>query len=163
MESKKSKFFVKDVRDNIGIFPFFTSGESILKFNTFLIDGRYCFLNTGGNADVKFHIGKAAYSTDTWCISAINNMTDYLFLFLHIHKEEINQKYFQGTGLKHLQKDMLKQKEVYIPTEEELNNFNKVIQPIFNSISLNKQENEVLRSCIDTLLPLLMNNQVTID
>ena len=38
-----------------------------------MVDGRNSFLNTGGNAAVKFYIGEAAYSTDTWCITANQN------------------------------------------------------------------------------------------
>ncbi|UKI23783.1 MAG: hypothetical protein L6V88_05230 [Anaerotruncus sp.] len=41
-----------------------------MKWNEPFVDGRNCFLNTGGNADVKFYVGKAAYSTDTWSVSA---------------------------------------------------------------------------------------------
>ena len=48
----------------------FLSGETILEWKEALVEGRNCFLNTGGNADVKFYVGGAAYSTDTWCISA---------------------------------------------------------------------------------------------
>ncbi|TQC51344.1 hypothetical protein E1I18_03075 [Mycoplasmopsis mucosicanis] len=163
LESDKSKIQVGDAKNCIGQYPFFTSGTSILTWNEYFVDGRYCFLNTGGNADVKFYAGKSAYSTDTWCIYTNNNMTDYMYLLLLTLKEELNKKYFQGTGLKHLQKDLLKNKDIYIPTEIELSNFNNIIEPLFNNISKNTSEIEKLVGLRDFLLPLLMNGQAKID
>lgn len=161
-EADKSNVQVSDAKNCIGQYPFFTSGTSILTWNKYFVDGRYCFLNTGGNADVKFYVGKSSYSTDTWCIYTNNDMTDYLYLLLFAIKEELNKKYFQGTGLKHLQKDLLKNKDIYIPTENELFNFNNMVKPMFDNISRNKMEIEKLVSLRDFLLPLLMNAQATI-
>lgn len=162
-EADKSKVQVGDAKICIGQYPFFTSGASILTCNEYFVDGRYCFLNTGGNANVKFYVGKSAYSTDTWYIYTNNNMTDYLYLLLSTLKEELNKKYFQGTGLKHLQKDLLRNKDIYIITEAELYNFNNIIEPLFDSISKNIREIEKLVSLCDFLLPLLMNSQATIE
>ncbi|MBT1345212.1 restriction endonuclease subunit S [Mycoplasma bovis] len=162
-EFEKSKIFVKDAKGKKGKYPFYTSGDSILEFDRFLVDGRYCFLNTGGNADIKFYAGKASYSSDTWCIYSEHKMTDYLYLLLHTAKEEINTKYFEGTSLKHLQKELLKKKAIYIPTEIEISNFNRKIVPVLSAISANNSENWALTNYKNTLLPLLMNGQVTIE
>ncbi|AJR12000.1 Type I restriction modification DNA specificity domain [Mesomycoplasma dispar] len=162
-EAEKSKILVGQAKTCNGKYPFFTSGSSILSWDKYFVDGRYCFLNTGGNADVKFYVGKSAYSTDAWCISANNNMADYLYLLLLTIKEELGKKYFKGTSLKHLQKELLKQKEIYIPTNSELLFFNKVIQPMFDLISKNTKETLNLIGIRDFLLPLLMNGQVEIN
>ncbi|MHA0297340.1 restriction endonuclease subunit S [Mesomycoplasma ovipneumoniae] len=163
LEATKSNVQVGDAKNCIGQYPFFTSGASILTWNKYFVNGRYCFLNTGGNADVKFYVGKSSYSTDTWCIYTKNDMNDYLYLLLLTIKEELNKKYFQGTGLKHLQKYLLINKDIYIPTESELFNFNNIVKPIFDNISSNKRETEKLTTLRDYLLPLLLNGQVTIE
>lgn len=142
MENEKSKVQVGEAKTSDGDYPFFTSGEAILSWDYPFVEGRNCFLNTGGNADVKFYVGKAAYSTDTWCITGKDNKADYLYLLLKSIKPELDQKFFQGTGLKHLQKPLLKDRPIYIPTEQELNSFNKQIQPMFNIISENTRENQ---------------------
>ena len=67
-EAEKSSIQVGEAKISNGKYPFFTSGSTILKWNEPFVDGRNCFLNTGGNADVKFYVGKAAYSTDTWSV-----------------------------------------------------------------------------------------------
>ena len=158
-ENPKSTIPVGDAKNSCGDFPFFTSGENILRWNNFLVDGRNIFLNTGGNAGIKFYVGKSAYSTHTWCISA-KNFTDYLYLFLKITEPELNKKFFQGTSLKHLQKDSLKNFAIYIPTENEVAEFNNFICPLFDLISKNFRENNLLERLRDFLLPLLMNGQV---
>ncbi len=163
IEADKSTVQVGEAKTSNGEYPFFTSGATILKWDIPFTDGRNCFLNTGGNADVKFYVGKAAYSTDTWCISAKDTLSDYLYLLLCSIKPELDQKFFQGTGLKHLQKPLLKDRPVYIPEEAELETFNNQIVPMFNIISENTRENQQLIALRDWLLPMLMNGQATIN
>ena len=162
VEADKSSVQVGEAKQSTGEYPFFTSGSAILKWDTPFVNGRNCFLNTGGNADVKFYVGEAAYSTDTWCISSNKNMSDYLYLLLVSIKPELNQKFFQGTGLKHLQKPLLKDRDIYIPDFEELQIFNEQVNPMFNVISENTRENQELIALRDWLLPMLMNGQATI-
>lgn len=161
-EAEKSAIQVGEAKTSNGKYPFFTSGATILKWNEPFVDGRNCFLNTGGNADVKFYVGKAAYSTDTWSISAKSEMSDYLYLMLFSIKPELDQKFFQGTGLKHLQKPLLKDRPIYVPEKLELEAFNRQVMPMFDIISENTRENQQLTSLRDWLLPMLMNGQATI-
>ena len=162
VENEKSRIPVGDAKGKQGIYPFFTSGDAVYKWNDALCDGKFIFLNTGGNADVKFYVGKSAYSTDTWCISFKNNLTEYMYLLLLSMKEELNKKYFQGTGLKHLQKPQLFKMPVYIPSNDELSAFNNAVVNPLATISHNYQENESLKDMRNYLLPLLMNGQITI-
>ena len=161
-EAEKSAIQVGEAKTSNGEYPFFTSGATILKWNEPFVDGRNCFLNTGGNADVKFYVGKAAYSTDTWSISAKSEMSDYLYLMLFSIKPALDQKFFQGTGLKHLQKPLLKDRPIYVPEKLELEAFNRQVMPMFDIISENTRENQQLTSLRDWLLPMLMNGQATI-
>ena len=162
LEQQKSTIQVGDAKEASGSVPFFTSGDAILKWTEPLATGRNCFLNTGGNADVKFYVGDSAYSTDTWCITAKDGTADYLYLLLNSIRIELNLKFFQGTGLKHLQKPLLKERPVYIPSDDELENFNADVQPWLSMISDNIRESEGLIAFRDWLLPMLMNGQVFI-
>ena len=162
VEQPKSPIQVGEAKEASGIVPFFTSGEAILKWPEALATGRNCFLNTGGNADVKFYVGESAYSTDTWCISAKNDMADYLFLLLDSIRIELNLKFFQGTGLKHLQKPLLRDRPIYIPSGDELRDFNIEVKPWLSMISDNIRESEELISLRNWLLPMLMNGQASI-
>ncbi len=159
IENPKSSIMVKNAQKTQDKYPFFTSGDNILFYPKAIIDGRNCFLNTGGNAGIKFYVGKASYSTDTWCICA-NEFSDYLYLLLSSIKIHINQSFFQGTSLKHLQKNLLKKYPIYMPSAHEIKKFNQIIMPLLTLISINTRTSKKLEQIRDFLLPLLLKQQV---
>ncbi|GAA8467593.1 hypothetical protein HpBT249_03320 [Helicobacter pylori] len=159
IENPKSSIMVKNAQKTQNKYPFFTSGDNILSYPKAIIDGRNCFLNTGGNAGIKFYVGKASYSTDTWCICA-NEFSDYLYLLLSSIKTHINQSFFQGTSLKHLQKNLLKKYPIYMPSVHEIKKFNQIIMPLLTLISINTRTSKKLEQIRDFLLPLLLTQQV---
>ncbi|MFP6189730.1 restriction endonuclease subunit S [Helicobacter pylori] len=159
IENPKSSIMVKNAQKTQDKYPFFTSGDNILSYPKSIIDGRNCFLNTGGNAGIKFYVGKASYSTDTWCICA-NEFSDYLYLLLSSIKNHINQSFFQGTSLKHLQKNLLKKYPIYMPSAHEIKKFNQIMMPLLTLISINTRTSKKLEQIRDFLLPLLLKQQV---
>lgn len=159
IENPKSSIMVKNAQKTQDKYPFFTSGDNILSYPKAIIDGRNCFLNTGGNAGIKFYVGKASYSTDTWCIGA-NEFSDYLYLLLSSIKNHINQSFFQGTSLKHLQKNLLKKYPIYMPSAHEIKKFNQIMMPLLTLISINTRTSKKLEQIRDFLLPLLLKQQV---
>lgn len=159
IENPKSSIMVKNAQKTQDKYPFFTSGDNILSYPKAIIDGRNCFLNTGGNAGIKFYVGKASYSTHTWCIGA-NEFSDYLYLLLSSIKNHINQRFFQGTSLKHLQKNLLKKYPIYMPSAHEIKKFNQIIIPLLTLISINTRTSKKLEQTRDFLLPLLLKQQV---
>ena len=161
VESKKSTVQVGEARLHNGNYPFFTSGAEILPYKDYFVDGAYCFLNTGGNADVKFYEGKSAYSTDTWCLSA-NEYSYWLYLYLESIKENMDQLFFSGSGLKHLQKDVFKKQVVCLPNKELIEQFNLIVSKLFKYQSKIIQENKELVALKERLLPLLINGQLNI-
>lgn len=163
IEQPKSNIQVTDAKASMGEIPFFTSGDAVLSWSSPLVDGRNCFLNTGGNAGIKFYVGETAYSTDTWCITSKDDLADYLYLLLDALKPEISKKFFQGTGLKHLQKALLKDRPIYIPSRKEREYFNAMVMPWLSMISDNIKESQQLMTLRDWLLPMLMNGQATAD
>ena len=114
-ERKKSGLKVSDA-SNHGRFPFFTSGEQILWHTEKIVDGENIFLATGGVANVKYYDGETAYSTDTYAIYTDEQThTKYLYFELLNINYYINANYFQGSGLKHLQKKDFKNHILKIP------------------------------------------------
>lgn len=159
-ENKKSKVQVGEAKLSPGKIPFFTSGNKIFGFSEHFVEGVNMFLNTGGNADVKLYVGQAAYSTDTWCIN-FGNHTFFIYLYLLSIKQILNDSFFTGSGLKHLQKNQLKDHLVLYPSKEIIEQFNELASPLFRNISLNYIENQELESLRNYLLPLLINRQAT--
>lgn len=118
-EQPKSKIKVGTAKDNSnGAYLFFTSGESVLNFDKYLVDNKNIYLSTGGNAIVKFYDGKASYSTDTFVVNSNNEdkiKTKYIFYFLESIISTINDFYFKGLGLKHLQKPDFRNIKIPLP------------------------------------------------
>lgn len=157
-EANKSKIQVNEAKEK-GKYPFFTSGEKILYYDDYLVKGFNIFLNTGGNPDIKAYMGKCAYSTDTWCVSAKEYSYILLYYLLKL-MPQFEQLFFAGSGLKHLQKDSLKNQYILLPDEKVLRNFNNICELIWKKITNYLIENQELVSLRDFLLPLLMNGQV---
>lgn len=117
VEENKSTIQVQGA-SNYGEYPFFTSGESVLIHNEFLVSGEKIFLATGGKANVKYFNGKAAYSTDTYVISSEKSSTEYLYYYLLNKIDYINSNLFTGSGLKHLQKNDFKKLKLILPEDK---------------------------------------------
>ncbi len=115
-EKAKSSIKVSDAT-NYGGFPFFTSGEGILLHDTKIIEGENLFLATGGVANIKYYNGDAAYSTDTFAVAAKpDTITQYLYYYLLSNINYINKNYFEGSGLKHLQKKDFRDHSFLLPS-----------------------------------------------
>lgn len=115
IENSKSKFKVRDSSE-IGTYPFFTSGNKTKRLDEFICKGENIFVATGGKANFKYFNGKASYSTDCYSIKTNEKViVKYLYYFLIMNKEIINDRMFKGAALKHLQKKEFKDIDVSIP------------------------------------------------
>lgn len=83
-----------------------------------------------------------------------------MYLFIKLIENMLDKKYFAGTGLKHLQKELFKDTNIIIPNDEILKKFNAMSNSLFNKISEAYDEDKELVKLRDFLLPLLMNGQV---
>jgi type I restriction enzyme M protein len=151
----------KDLDD--GDYPFFTSGESILKFNKYLVDNQNIYLSTGGNAIVKFYDGKAAYSTDTFVITSSNEdkiKTKFIFYFLESIVSIINDFYFKGVGLKHLQKPDFRNIQIPFPSLSVQQQIVSEIEVLERNEKETKREIERLSNVIYNILDSQQYNTV---
>lgn len=160
IENPKSKVKVNEAKEK-GTVPFFTSGEKILFTDKPMVLGLNCYLNTGGNAGVKYFYGAASYSTDTWSITSSSGLEYILPFVLKLLESSMDSKFFQGTGLKHIQKNLLRDFSIVIPNDKVIQHFKLIVKKIFKQESLIYQEILQLQALRDFLLPMLMNGQVT--
>lgn len=156
-EQMKSTIKVSDA-SGFGLYPFFTSGEDVLVHDSCLIDGETIYLATGGQANVKYYNGKAAYSTDTYAVKC-NGLIDTKLLYYYTYnlRTFIDGHCFQGSGLKHIQKRDLKR--IHIPYPEKtieqqqivriLSNLDKIIS---NTENLIQKYREIKEGLIQDLL-----------
>lgn len=74
----------------------------------------------------------------------------------------MDRLYFAGTGLKHLQKDILKNSYIPFPPEHIISKYNDIVSNGYVKSSMYYSENKELTTLRDFLLPMLMNGQVSI-
>jgi type I restriction enzyme S subunit len=91
------------------------------------------------------------------------------YYFLFIWRQLYDNRLFFGyegktSGIKNfLFDDFVSFYEITIPPTKLLENFNKIVFPLFSTIIKNRQENANLTQLRDFLLPLLMNGQVSVN
>ena len=118
-----------------GKYPFFTNEENTYKYlNSFDFDGEFIIANTGGRANFKYYKGKFAVMTDCLVIK-IKNDTYYYFNVLKKLQDRINHIGFEGSGLKHLNKNWLI--NLKIPKCTNIDNITKIIGLMEKNIQLN--------------------------
>ena len=155
-ENPKSSIQVNQAKENIkGKYPFYTSGLNIYRFDTALISGKNIFLSTGGNALVQFFDGQCAYSTDTYAIKSIDEkeiLTQFIYLILQSLTPLINEFYFKGMGLKHLQKKELKNIQIPKPPLE-------IQKQIVSECEMVEKQNSALnkaKQCLKELIKAIL-------
>lgn len=163
-EKAKSKIKVNIAKEmKNGEYPFYTSGESIFKFNNFLVEGQNIYLSTGGNAIINFFDGKSSYSTDTFVVNSRNEdkiKTKFIYYFLSSIISEINEFYFKGVGLKHLQKPDFRNIKIPIPPME-------IQQKIISSIEVleakEKKAKDQIEKDKETIINLFIQLELKAD
>ena len=159
-EQIKSKIQVSQAKENPGKYKFFTSGEKVLNYKDNLVDNENIYLSTGGNAIVKYFNGKASYSTDTYVINSNNEtkiLTKFIFYILESIIDLINELYFKGTGLKHLQKNDFKEIKIPLPPKDIQEKIVQECEKIDNEVIKAKENiqkaNEEIEKKFNELLP----------
>ena len=119
VEKKKSPINVEDANE-YGLYPFFTSGGNVLRYDSNLVDGENLYIADGGTADVKYYDGASAYSNHTYVLGCKEGYcTKFIYYVLLYLTDYIDTNYFQGSGLKHLQKKDFKRHEIIIPESKD--------------------------------------------
>jgi len=107
-----------------------------------------------------------AYSSGIRKIYSKNKIYDNLGLkYLLFNSKDIQdliKSHATGTVILHASSS-IKYLTFSFPKEEQINNFNEVINPIFNKIMKNKNQIRTLEKLRDTLLPKLMSGEVRME
>lgn len=121
----------------------------------------------------KEHIGKCAmfqrdseHSFGAFLSKITPDKNCPYFLFLYLISQYFKQKIksiCNGTGINNLTNQTFDEVLFAFPEQRVLTEFEKVAQPIFDSIGINEAEITALTRQRDELLPLLMNGQVEVE
>jgi type I restriction enzyme S subunit len=85
---------------------------------------------------------------------------------MFLSSEELQDYFINAStssgGQANISPDLIRNIKIIIPDEKTLQDFNKIIQPIFKQISINCFQSQTLSSLRDTLLPKLMSGEVRV-
>lgn len=98
------------------------------------------------------------------CAFLNNSEYPYTFIyhFLLANKLDIIGRAI-GSAQQYISQSALNQYKLIIPPNELVEEFHKIVEPLFEKIKDNIEENETLKELRDSLLPKLMNGQIPIN
>jgi len=86
---------------------------------------------------------------------------EYLFLVLLNHREVFNS-IAVGSAQQNISQSIVSAQTILIPNKELLDKFRTIVNPIFNSWSINTKETALLKEIRDLLLPKLMTGKIRV-
>lgn len=86
----------------------------------------------------------------------------YIYLLMQTMSEKINRLGQSGSTIVNLNKAQFGIMEALVPSVASMNNFDSIVQPVFEQILANQQENQHLAVIRDTLLPKLMYGEIDV-
>jgi type I restriction enzyme S subunit len=122
--------------DEQGAFPFFCSSPEVKRIDRAISTSPSILMGTGGVATVHIGLGPHAYSTDTWAFTVSDNTTDLQFLYRQIEHRlpQIDYAGFEGSGLRHLQKEYIRQLRLLCPPKTEQECVVKILDTLDTAI-----------------------------
>ena len=87
------------------------------------------------------------------------------FIYCTLKQEEVITEFInrgQGSAQPNISTGDILSIPCWIPSKNEIDNFNKTIQPLFETVISNQEENRKLSSLRDSLLPKLMNGEIEV-
>lgn len=101
-------------------------------------------------------------STDVLCFAPKKpELSAYLFFLLYADAFfDFMVAGSKGTKMPRGDKQQIMMYPVYVPSDEELTEFNSIAQPVLKQIQFNREENKRLIALRDTLLPKLMTGEI---
>lgn len=89
-------------------------------------------------------------------------LNNYIYLSILNNINDLTLKQ-TGGAQQHINKNDVETHKILIPNDELINEFDKIIKPLFNQIAMNCFENKKLAELRDTLLPKLMDGEIDLN
>ena len=144
-----------------GKYPVYGSGGIMCYVDKFLYDKESVLIPRKGTLNNVFYINEPFWSVDTMFYTEMKkeNIAKYVYFF--VKGKDLNAMN-AGSAVPSMTTEILNAIEVVIPSDEYLEKFENIVSPMFKQIKQCIIENENLASIRDTLLPKLMNGEISI-
>ena len=157
---------IKNGRDHkllaTGNYPVYGSGGEMRRVSAYLYNGEAILMPRKGSLNNIMYVNKAFWTVDTMFYSEmkIPNCAKYVFFAI---KDIDFTRWDSGTGVPSMTASLLYSIPLVKPNDLILQIFDNVLLPIFQKLEKVQLENENLAKLRDSLLPLLMNGQVSVN
>ena len=157
---------IKNGRDHkllaTGNYPVYGSGGEMRRVSAYLYNGEAILMPRKGSLNNIMYVNKAFWTVDTMFYSEmkIPNCAKYVFFAI---KDIDFTRWDSGTGVPSMTASLLYSIPLVKPNDLILQTFDNVLLPIFQKLEKVQLENENLTKLRDSLLPLLMNGQVSVN
>lgn len=150
------------------VYPYY-GATSVMDFvDNYIFDGKYLLLGEDGTVidDKGFPIlqyvwGKFWVNNHAHIMTGKNGFNvESLYLFF---KQTNVKRIVTGAVQPKINQANLKMLPVNIPSNAVMNNFKKIIEPLFSLFRINTEENKRLTELRDALLPKLMSGEINVD
>ena len=144
-----------------GNIPVYGSGGLMRKVDSSLYIGESVLIPRKGTLNNIMYVNEAFWTVDTMFYTKMKrkHIAKYMYYATKAYDfERLNT----GTGVPSMTTDIIYKLKVLIPKESLLENFDKMVSPMYVAIKQYYEENQQLASLRDFLLPMLMNGQVKV-
>ena len=158
----------KDVNMTVenGEYPFFSCAPEPLKSNDYIFDGEVILVAGNGSytGRVSYYEGRFDLYQRTYACTLKNinnNILTFLYYYMKFFFEPQYKGGTHGSAIPYIVLGDLA--NLGIPYNEQIiNKFNNIVKPILGTYFRNCEENKQLTEIKDSLLPMLMNGQISI-
>ena len=145
-----------------GEYPFFTCSQEPIKAPSFSFDCAAVLLSGNGDFNVKLYRGKFEAYQRTYVLSPC--CAQHLYLLYYTISANMTKLAAGSSGstIKFLTKGMIDGINLNVPNDENLESFNKKVEPIQSSRESLQYQLRLLTEARDRLLPKLMSGEITV-
>jgi len=143
-----------------GSIPVYGSGGIMRFADTALYNGESVLIPRKGTLNNVIYVNKPFWSVDTMFYTEMKHPNVAKFVYFFVRTNDLASM-DAGSAVPSMTTKILNELSLIIPTESELSNFEKTVAPLFVQIHTNNDENKYLAETRDTLLPRLMNGELT--
>ena len=112
--------FQASVAQPEGLHPFYTSSQELVSFcDIAKYPSDSITMGTGGNACINYSTVPFSTSTDCFNFRCMKNNTKFLYYWIYSKLNVIDDLYFWGMGLRHLQKPLFCNQHIMLPSMNE--------------------------------------------
>lgn len=144
-----------------GIYPVYGSGGIMRYVEKPLYTGESVLIPRKGTLNNVMYVDGAFWSVDTMFYTEMLYSNAAKFVY-HFVKSKDLASMNAGSAVPSMTTNILNTMQLYIPDNETLSTFEKIVSPMYSQMQENEEQSKKLADIRDTLLPRLMSGEIDV-